>query len=347
MNLKKEVRKMKVAICKAPNDMTVEAAEMPVAASNEALIRIRRVGVCGSDLHAFKGRQPYFTYPRVLGHELAGEIASIPEGYPEFTTGDPVAVLPYLECGECIACRAGRTNCCVRLNVLGVHSDGGMCEYLAVPADHLVRTDDLEWDQMALVECFAIGAHAVRRADINPGECALVIGTGPIGLGTLQMAKAAGAQVIAMDISDSRLAFCRTKLGIAHTVTAGDEASYQLAEMTGGDFPTVVFDATGNAASMRGALDYLSHTGRLVYVGLVKGDVSINDPEFHRRETTLLSSRNATREDFAHVIDCLRSGKVTTEGFVTHRASLEVAPQHFDGWTRPESRVIKAMVEVD
>ncbi len=337
---------MKIAVCQKPHKLTIEEMDKPVKASHEVLVRIRRIGVCGSDLHAFKGEQPYFTYPRVLGHELAGEIESIPEGNHAFEKGDPVAVFPYLECGRCIACRAGKTNCCVQLNVLGVHSDGGMCEYLSISENHLVRAKGLEWEQIAVVECLAIGAHAVHRADIHPGEYALVIGTGPIGLGTLQLARAAGARVIAMDISESRLAFCRTELDIDHTIKPGETASAQLAEITNGDFPTVVFDATGNAASMKSALGYLSHGGRLVYVGLVKGDISINDPEFHKRETTLLSSRNATREDFARVIEALRSGKVITSGFVTHRAPLEDLPEHFENWTRPDSGVIKAMVEV-
>jgi 2-desacetyl-2-hydroxyethyl bacteriochlorophyllide A dehydrogenase len=337
---------MKVAVCQEPDQMKIEDAAMPVAAPHEALVKIRRIGACGTDLHAYKGRQPFFSYPRVLGHELAGEIESVPEGSADFKKGDPVAVLPYLECGKCIACRAGRTNCCVKLSVFGVHQDGGMCEYLTVPADHLVRADGLEWDQIALVECLAIGAHAVRRAEIRPGEYALVIGAGPIGLGVLQFAGVAGANVIAMDISPSRLEFCKKQMGIAHTIIAGDDAAAQLAEITGGNFPSVVFDATGNAGSMKNAVNYLSHTGRLVFVGLVKGEISLNDPACHLREVTLLFSRNATREDFGHVIDCLRSGKVKTTGFVTHRAPLEELPDCFDGWTDPESGVIKAMVEV-
>jgi 2-desacetyl-2-hydroxyethyl bacteriochlorophyllide A dehydrogenase len=336
---------MKVAVCQEPNQMKLDDAGMPVAAPNEALVKIRRVGACGTDLHAFKGRQPFFSYPRVLGHEVAGEIESAPEG-TGFKKGDPVAVLPYLECGKCIACRAGRTNCCVKLSVYGVHRDGGMCEYLAVPADHLVRADGLEWDQIALVECLAIGAHAIRRAAIQSGEHALVIGAGPIGLGALQFARVDGANVIAMDISTSRLEFCKNELGIAHTIKAGDDAAEKLAAITGGTFPSVVVDATGNAGSMKSAVNYLAHTGRLVYVGLVKGEISLNDPACHLRETTLLFSRNATREDFAHVIDCLRSGKATTAGFVTHRAPLEELPDRFDGWTDPKSGVIKAMVEV-
>ena len=337
---------MKAVICQEPDKLVLEEIDRPVPAPNEALVRIRRVGVCGTDLHAFKGRQPFFTYPRVLGHELAGEIESIPEGNHGLKKGDPIAVVPYLECGQCIACRAGRTNCCVNLNVLGVHSEGGMCEYLPVPVDHLIRAGGLDWDQMALVECLAIGAHAVRRANIQPGEYALVIGVGPIGLGALQMARVAGARTIAMDINESRLAFCRTELGIDHTITASDDAGGLLAEITNGEFPTVVFEATGNAASMKKAVEYLSHTGRLVYIGLVKGDISFDDPEFHKRETTLLSSRNATPKDFADVIAALRSGKATTSGFVTHRASLEDLPNQFDSWTLPDSGAIKAMVDV-
>ena len=337
---------MKAVICQEPEKLVVEEIERPERASREALVRITRVGVCGTDLHAFKGRQPFFTYPRILGHELAGKIESIPEGDHGLKAGDPVAVVPYLECGECIACRAGRTNCCVNLNVLGVHSEGGMCEYLSVPVDHLIRADGLDPDQTALVECLSIGAHAVRRAEIQSGENALIIGVGPIGLGALQMARVAGARVIAMDISESRLAFCESQLGIDLTILAGDHAAAQLEDMTDGEFPTTVFEATGNAASMKQAVEYLSHTGRLVYIGLVKGDISFNDPEFHKRETTLLSSRNATREDFINVMDALRSGKATTSGFVTHRSSLENLPDQFDSWTLPGSGAIKAMVDV-
>ncbi|MBW1697085.1 MAG: zinc-binding alcohol dehydrogenase family protein [Deltaproteobacteria bacterium] len=336
---------MKVAVCQKPYEIRVEDLDRPVVASNEALLRIRRIGICGSDLHAFRGEQPYFTYPRILGHELAGMIESAPLGDHGLRKGDPVAVVPYLECGRCIACRAGKTNCCVALNVLGVHSDGGMKEYISIPADHLVRADGLDWDQIALVECLAIGAHAVRRANIHPSEYALVIGTGPIGMGVLQFARVAGARLIAMDISDCRLEFCKTELGIDQTIPAGDNVVAELKKITRGDFPTVVFDATGSVESMGRALGYLSHGGRLIYVGLVKGDISINDPEFHKRETTLLASRNATREDFVRVIEALQAGEVTTSGFVTHRAPLEALEEHFESWARPGSGVIKAMVE--
>jgi 2-desacetyl-2-hydroxyethyl bacteriochlorophyllide A dehydrogenase len=337
---------MKTAICQKPYEMHVTDMDKPTPAPGEALVKIRRVGVCGSDLNAFKGKQPYFSYPRILGHELAAEIETIPAGDHGLKTGDPVAVLPYLECGRCVACRMGKTNCCVRLNVIGVHSDGGLCETMAVPADHLVSAEGLDWDRIALVECLSIGAHAVRRANIQPGETALVVGAGPIGLGALQMARAAGARVIALDVIESRLAFCRAQLGIEHTITAGDDAADQLADITGGDFPTVVFEATGNAVSMKNSVNYLSHGGRLVYIGLVKGDITIDNPEFQKRETTLLSSRNATREDFARVMDAFRSGSATIDGHVTHRSSLQDLPNHFEKWTHPESGVIKAIVDI-
>jgi 2-desacetyl-2-hydroxyethyl bacteriochlorophyllide A dehydrogenase len=342
---------MKAVICAEPNVLKLEEVPVPVPSAGEVLVRIRRIGVCGTDLHAFEGSQPFFTYPRILGHELAGRIeampaGAIPQGSPTFRIGDPVAIVPYMECGGCIACRAGKPNCCVRLNVLGVHSDGGMCEYLAVPTDHLIRAEGLDWDQIALVECLSIGAHAVQRAQVQPGEFALVIGAGPIGLGAIQAARTAGARVTAMDSSDSRLDFCVSKLNLEAVVKPGEDARARIADITGGEFPSVVFDATGNAASMKAAVEYLAHGGRLVYIGLVKGEIALSDPEFHKRETTLLASRNATRQDFMRVMEAIRSGKSTTEGFVTHRTSFADLPKRFSDWTDPRSGVIKAMVEV-
>jgi 2-desacetyl-2-hydroxyethyl bacteriochlorophyllide A dehydrogenase len=257
-----------------------------------------------------------------------------------------VAIVPYLECGECVACRMGKTNCCCRLNVLGVHTDGGMQELISVPVDHLVRADGLDLDETVMVECMAIGAHAVGRAEIKPGEFVLVIGAGPIGLGTMQFAAAEGARVIAMDISDRRLAFCQQELGVEFTINAAGEPLVGLEDITGGEFPTVVMDATGNAESMRNALNFLSHGGRLVYVGLFIGDFVLNDPEFHKRETTLLSSRNATREDFQHVIELMKTGAVKTKPLITHRSDFTNLMADFPNWIGPEKSVIKAVVNV-
>ena len=337
---------MKSIICQKPFEFDVVEIDKPAMDVGQALVRVKRIGVCGTDLHAYEGNQPFFTYPRILGHELSGIIESIGENPDGLKPGDPVAILPYLECGECIACRMGKTNCCTDLNVIGVHSDGGMQEWISLPPDHLIKADGLDLDETALVECLAIGAHAVKRASIQPNEWVLVIGAGPIGLGTMQFAKAEGAKVIAMDLVDDRLSFCKQELGLDFTINAAGDAKTVLAEMTGGDFPTVVMDATGNPKSMGNALNFLSHGGRLVYIGLFIGDFQLNDPEFHKREATLLSTRNATRADFLHVIDLMNKGTVKARPFITHRADFTNLKDEFPKWINPETEVIKAIVDV-
>ncbi|WP_199621227.1 zinc-binding alcohol dehydrogenase family protein [Paenibacillus alkalitolerans] len=321
--------------------------DRPVTKPGEALIRIRRIGICGTDIHAFQGNQPFFTYPRILGHELSGVIESIGDNEYGLANGDEVAVIPYLECGTCIACRRGKTNCCTKMKVLGVHEDGGMREYIAVPADHLIKTGGIPIEHAAMLEPLSIGAHAVRRADLEPGENVLVIGAGPIGLGVMACAKDRGANVIAMDINEERLQFCKDWAGAAHAVNAANEPLKQLESVTGGELPTVVFDATGNARSMTSAFDYAAHGGKLVYVGLVKSDITFHDPDFHKKELTLLASRNATKEDFRQVIRMVKTKSVDLDRYITHRASFENAIDSFETWLKPESKVIKAVVSID
>lgn len=340
---------MKAIVCEEVGKLIVKELPEPAPSSGEAVIRVRRIGICGTDLHAYKGNQPFFTYPRILGHELAGTVELIGPDEAARTglkAGDQVSVMPYLHCGSCIACRRGKTNCCTAMRVLGVHADGGMREKLAVPAAHLVKTDGLTLDQAAVIEPLAIGAHAVRRSGLRPDDTALVIGGGPIGLGVTAFAKQTGADVIVMDINEERLAFSRSWAGIGHTVNAMDRPMEQLMELTGGQLPTVVFDATGNAKSMAGAFGYVAHGGALVFVGLVKADIAFHDPEFHKRELTLMGSRNATTEDFVTVLEAVRGGGIDVAGYITHRCSLEEAAVRFDDWLKPESKVIKAMVEL-
>lgn len=337
---------MKTIVCEQPYRFAMKETERPAVRAGEALVRIRRVGICGTDLHAYRGNQPFFEYPRVLGHELAGDIAEIGDNVHGLRKGDAVAVIPYLECGTCIACRSGKTNCCVRLNVLGVHRDGGMREYIAVPADHLLKADGLGPDQAAVVECFSIGAHAVRRAGLVPGEFALVIGAGPIGLGAMKFAKLAGARVIAMDMNADRLRFCQQWAPADFAVNVAGDPLAEIAAITGGDYPTAVFDATGNAKSMESALQYAAHGGRLVYVGLAKADISFHNPEFHKRELTMMGSRNATRDDFEYVMACMRRGEIDTDAFVTHRVGFDGMIGAYESWLKPETGVIKAMVEL-
>ncbi|MFD0679133.1 MULTISPECIES: zinc-binding alcohol dehydrogenase family protein [unclassified Paenibacillus] len=337
---------MRGIVCEEIEKFKLVEMKEPSLAAGEAIVRIRRIGICGTDLHAYKGNQPFFSYPRVLGHELAGVIEEVGPNEAGLQVGDQVGIIPYMQCGTCIACRNGKTNCCTDLKVLGVHSDGGMRELLSVPVTHLIQTNGLTLDQTAVLEPLSIGAHAVRRSELKSGETVLVVGAGPIGLGVMAFAKHRGAQVIAMDINDERLAFCQKWAGVDHAVNALNQPKKQLAAITGGDFPTVVFDATGNLRSMTDSFGLVAHGGKLVYVGLVKADISFNDPEFHRHELTLLASRNATKEDFDNVMEAVKSGSIDVGSYITHRVPFEQMIEHFDSWLKPETKVIKAMVEL-
>jgi len=337
---------MKSIVCEKPWQLKMKETDPPEVKPGEALIRVRRVGICGTDLHAFKGEQPYFTYPRILGHEISGEVAEVGKNPYGFKQGDPVAVIPYLECGKCIACRMGRTNCCTRLTLFGVQRDGGMSEYLSVPLDHLVKSKKLNLDQLAMAECLGIGAHAVRRAQIEKGEFTLVIGAGPIGMAIMQSATEAGAKVMALDIVEARLKFCRDKLRVDDVIHGERDPVKEIELITSGDYPTVVFDATGNAKSMMKAFNWVAHGGRYVLVSLVQENITFFDPDFHRRELTLLSSRNATRQDMEHIVRSLEAGIVDGTSFITHRASLDQVVDQFESWLRPETGVIKAVVEL-
>jgi 2-desacetyl-2-hydroxyethyl bacteriochlorophyllide A dehydrogenase len=314
-------------------------------AKGEATVRIRNIGICGTDLHAYRGKQPFFEYPRILGHELSAEVVE-PNRHSKLKEGMPVVVDPYLSCGNCIACRRGKTNCCQSLKLFGVHIDGGMREYLNVPVDNLLPAEGLEMDQMATVECLNIGAHAVRRAELEPGETVAVVGTGPIGIGVIAFAKIAGARVIAVDINEGRLSYCRDVLKVDATVNALDNPVEALEELTQGDKPSVVFEVTGNKTSMENSFQYVSHGGQLILVGLVKDSLSFDDPHFHKHELSLKSSRNGTKEDLQYVIDCIRDGKVDTESFITHRCAFNEMISRFDSWLLPQTGVIKAMVEL-
>lgn len=336
---------MRTLVCIRPGELDYREADAPLARPGHSILQIRRVGVCGTDLHAYEGTQPYFTYPRILGHELAGDIVDLDRA-PGFQPGEAVTVIPYLSCGHCIACRSGKPNCCTTIAVCGVHVDGGMVDYLSVPSTALVAGRGLDYDQLALIEPLAIGAHAVRRAAIRPGEFVLVVGAGPIGLGTMESARIAGAIVIAMDLNEDRLGFCRENLQVLHTVNAADEPLEQIREITRGDMPTVVIDVTGSRKAINDGFQYLAHGGRYVLVGLQKGEVQFSHPEFHRREATLMSSRNATREDFDAVMDALEKGLIDPRTYITHRVRFPDVKKQFASWLDPSGGVIKAMVEL-
>lgn len=337
---------MKTLVCTTPGTFEYTTGEKPVLTPGNAIIKIKRIGICGTDLHAFEGTQPFFSYPRILGHELSGELMEF-DGADGFVKGEAVTFIPYFNCGVCIACRSAKPNCCTNIKVCGVHTDGGMVEYLSVPSHTLIHGEGLSFEELALVEPLAIGAHGVRRADIQKGEFVLVIGAGPIGLGTMEFARIAGAQVIALDINDLRLAFCKDKLKVPHVVNAlSADVLEQLKEITGGDMPTVVIDATGSLKAINNAFQYMAHGARFVLIGLQKENISFSHPEFHKREATLMSSRNATRADFEQVISCIEKGLIKPLSYLTHRIAFDQVIYEFPRLLTIEQGLIKAMIQL-
>jgi 2-desacetyl-2-hydroxyethyl bacteriochlorophyllide A dehydrogenase len=342
---------MQTLILQEPGHFRLTETEPPPQPGpGEALVRVHRVGICGTDLHAFRGRQPFFSYPRILGHELGVEVVALGPATEaalpgNLAVGDRCAVEPYLNCGRCGACRRGKTNCCERLQVLGVHVDGGMREFLVVPVHKLHKSETLPLAHLALVEMLCIGGHAVRRAQVEPGEQVLVIGAGPIGLSTIQFAQIAGAEVSVLELNPGRLAFCQEQLGVTHGLDGSEDPVDALRARLDGELPTVVFDATGNVHSMQQAFHLVANGGRLVFVGLVQADITFHDPEFHRREMTLLSSRNATGEDFQFAIRMLEEGRIDVAPWITHHTIPQELPAVFPTWLAPEAGVVKAMLD--
>ena len=341
---------MKTIVLKQPGQFITEDRDEPdQPGAGEAIVRVERIGICGTDQHAFRGTHPIVTYPRVLGHELGVRLVDV-GGHGTVTCGlrpgDSCAVEPYLHCGHCVACRAGKTNCCTQLAVLGVHVDGGMCKYLKVPAAKLHKSSLLSVDQLALVETLGIGAHAVQRADVQPGENVMVIGAGPIGLGAIQFAQAAGARVIVLDVNEHRLRFAHEKLPGIKTIRSVAPDLSNLKDMTDNQLPTAVFDATGNAASMTTAFGYVAAGGRLVFVGLIKADITFSDADLHRKEMSLLASRNAPSSEFPRIISMIESGQIDTTPWITHRSSFDEFAEQFPSWLDPATQVVKAMIAV-
>lgn len=333
---------MKYIVCEQPGNFVIREKPVPERKAYEALLRIKKVGVCGTDLHAYSGNQAFFSYPRILGHELAAEVVEADTNDQGIEVGDKVVVMPYLSCGTCIACRNGKTNCCTDIEVLGVHTDGGMQEYISVPTSILLKANTLSDNEMAIVEPLAIGAHAIRRAELKAGETIAVIGCGPIGIGIMKLAQIQGANVIAIDMNAQRLCYAKEDIGVDYIVNAGKDAADQVAALTNGDLCTAVFDASGNKIALETGPDYMAHGGRFVLVGLSKGELTYTHPKIHAKESTIMCSRNATKEDFEHVIRVL--DQFPTDSFITHNVSFEEMIAHFDNWLNPETGVIKATI---
>lgn len=337
---------MKAVVCRSPGDLVLEDRAAPGAPPpGWARVAVSHVGICGTDYHIFEGKHPFLAYPRIMGHEVSGTIAERGEGVG-LAIGEAVIVNPYLACGKCIACRHGKPNCCLKIEVLGVHRDGAMCDEILVPAQNLYPANGLSLADAAAVEFLAIGAHAVRRSLGAPGQCTLVIGAGPIGLGTALFARIAGLDVSLLDMSTERLGFAESELGFAALDGSKAPATDLVRQATAGEGFDLVFDATGNTQSVQSAFAHVAHGGTLVLVSVVKDDIAFSDPEFHKREMTLVGSRNALRADFDHVAASIRNGAVPLAKLVTHRTTLAGTPRDLARWAHEKTGLIKAVIEV-
>jgi 2-desacetyl-2-hydroxyethyl bacteriochlorophyllide A dehydrogenase len=325
------------------NWLNTNAPQKPT--HDEILLKIRQLGVCGTDLHAYNGKQPFFTYPRILGHEIAAEVVEIGSGVTHVKVGDVCAVMPYRNEETDQAVRRGKTNCGATLKVLGVHEDGAMQEYITYPAHLVFPANDLSFDQISMIEPLAIGSHAVERAEIQADDIVLVVGAGPIGIGTVAMALLKAAKVLVLDLNQNRLDFISQKFPSVETILLNDNVEATLKQRLNGDLPTVILDATGNKASMEKCLDYVASSGTIVYIGLFIGEVTFSDPLFHRKEITLKSSRNAVATDFTKLIRLMKAGLINIDGLITHRLAFDTVPDNFEKLYLPEEKVIKAVIK--
>ncbi len=314
----------------------------------EVVVQTHRMGICGTDISCFLGKFPFFDFPRIPGHELGVEVLAIGEGVTNVSVGDRCSVEPYMNCGECYACKRGAVNCCQNLKVIGVMMDGGLCESFTIRADKLHASKQLNYDQLALVETLAIGCHANDRGAPTEGDHALIIGMGPIGLATLEFARLTDATITVMDMNQTRLDFVRSNYGVENTILfKGDGSELQQMEaLTNGSMYQVVTDATGNQHSMSAALGYVAFTGKLVYVGITTEEVHFRHPILHRPEASILASRNALPPDFSRIIGLIEAGVIQTDPWITHRTTFNQVADDFENLIRPETGVIKAIIEV-
>ena len=335
---------MKAIVCQEPGRFELIDKPMPVMREGEVLLQVQKIGICGTDFHAYAGNQAFFSYPRILGHEVSAKVVDASPAHHNIL-GQSCMLMPYISCGQCVACRKGKTNCCSAIQVIGVHIDGAMQEYITVPPSLLLISESLSLDHLAIVEPLAIGAHAIRRAQLSKGETVAVVGAGPIGLGIMWIASRIGCTVIAIDTNNTRLQMAKEHFGAVEIMHSDAQTPTLINQFTNGDGCDAVFDATGSRIALESGINYMGHGGRYVLVGLAKSDLSFFHPDIHAKESSILCSRNATKVDFDMVIALLTQDMFPIESYITHHCHSDQMISLFDSWVDPKSKVIKALVE--
>lgn len=338
---------MKAINLSEPWKVSMADIEKPVPGPGEALIRIVSAGICGSDIGAFRGTNNLVSYPRIIGHELAGIIEEIPENNPKgFKVGDKVIVDPYLYCGSCYPCSIGRTNCCTSLKVLGVHVDGGMAEYFCHPADMLVKMpEDMSWTDAAMAEPLTISLHGIHRGGLKAGEYCAIIGAGPIGLLAGMVAQAYGAHAILLDLVQERLDFAK-ELGIEYVInSATEDSAARISEITGGVMAQQVMECSGANPAVRAALDYVSHAGRVTLTGWPKKETPLPTDIITKKEIDIRGARTSANE-FEEAIDLIYTKKVDVQKILTKVITIDEAPDTIIDIEKNPANYMKVVVMV-
>ncbi|MDR4926230.1 zinc-binding alcohol dehydrogenase family protein [Peribacillus simplex] len=336
---------MKAVQVRKAHELIIQEVEKPrISNSTDVLVKVKRVGICGSDMHIYHGTNPLATLPRVVGHEVAGEVVEIGQGVAGIKVGDHVVIEPISYCGECYACRKGRQNVCEKLSVFGVHEDGGMREWFVLPEKQLHVVDSaLAWEEIVLAEPYTIGAQAVWRGEVEEGETVLIQGAGPIGICILKMAKLQGASVMITDLSDERLEFAKES-GADITVHAGKEdVQKRVEEWTNGEGANVVIDAVCLPMTFEFSFDVVSTAGRIVVLGFDERPSSVSQLPITKKEVSVKGSRLQT-DQFPKVVKLLNEGKLRHEGLVTHTFSLDEIQEAFNFVENHPEQVRKAII---
>lgn len=337
---------MKALVLHAPGSAVIESVPEPEPRPGEALLRVRRVGLCGSDLNSYRGRNPMVDFPRIPGHEIAATIVALPEGPSHLSIGMDVTALPYTSCGECSACRNGRNNACLSNRTLGVQRDGALTEYITLPVEKLYPAQ-LNLKELCLVEPLTVGFHAVARARVTESDTVAIFGCGGVGLGAVAASAFRGATTIAIDVDDAKLATAKLA-GATHVIHSQQQnLRAALAELTGGAGPNVVIEAIGLPETFRAAVDLVAFTGRVVYIGYAKEPVCYETKLFVQKELDILGTRNAQPEDFRSVISMLEQGRFPVESAVSAMITLHDAPQALAAWSAEPHRFTKIMITMD
>jgi threonine dehydrogenase-like Zn-dependent dehydrogenase len=337
---------MKALVMKEPGDVVIETVADPVVAKDEVLLKVRMIGICGTDLSSYRGKNPLIQFPRIPGHEVAATIAEPSKAHPELTAGMDVTLSPYFGCGRCPSCLRNRPNACQYNETMGVQRNGAMTEYIAIPAAKLYPAR-LSIKELCLVEPLTIGFHAVGRGRVTAEDTVAIFGCGGVGLGAIAASGFRGAKTIAVDVDDRKLALAR-KAGATDSINTSKEPLHEkLLELTGGRGPDVIVEAIGLPETFRSAVEEVAFTGRVVYIGYAKEPVAYETKFFVMKELDILGSRNALPADFREVIQMLEQHRFPVEEAVSAIVPLDEAPAMFKAWSENPSGFSKIMIRFD